>query len=123
MVKKVFFIFSSMALLVDCLLLPFLTEPFVFNQGINKEYVFGVIIVVLVWVGFIRISFVGVKNVKLWKPDGIFISSQRDIDSYYFHLRNSFLIAIVVITGFIFFSLFVIVSQMEIIEKNLRFFF
>lgn len=121
-VKKIIFITLSFFLILDCLFLPFVTAPFVFEEGIKEEYILGIVIVIAFWSHLVWINLKDIKEVKYLSYKNVLIDFSNNQNSYYFHLKMALRIVTLFVSGLILLGLFLIVDQYNLFLKNFHIF-
>lgn len=114
MIKKIIFGIASMFLILDWLLIPFTTEPFVFQDGVDKKYVFGFLITATVWIYLVWLNFTDLHKIDYLSP--IFSKSK---ESYYFHLQTSLRLITAIVIIIIFFGFYSAIEQSDLLLQNL----
>ncbi len=122
LIKKVFFGFISLLLIIDIILLPFVTEPFVFENGISEEYVFGVIIGLIVWSCFVFLNHADLKKIAILSFENTILFAktypEKSKERYYCQLDFFLKVVTAALIIVILFGLFSIVDQYDLMLKN-----
>jgi hypothetical protein len=121
--KKLYGIISFF-LVLDIFLVPFITEPFVFKDGIFEEYILGTIIAILVWSYFLWLNFVDLSKAAIHRFENSIpfskIYSNEDKRRYYIHLVFAMRLITVVLSILILLGIFSVVIQYELLLINFR---
>ena len=126
LIKKIIFGFISLVLLIDIILLPFVTEPFVFENGISEEYVAGVIIVLIVWSCFVFLNHADLKKITILSFENTILFaktySEKSKERYYCQLGLFLKVVTSALAVLILLGLFSIVDQYNLFLKNFHIF-
>jgi hypothetical protein len=121
--KKLYGIISFF-LVLDIFLVPFITEPFVFKDGIFEEYILGTIITILVWSYFLWLNFVDLSKTAIHRFENSIpfskIYSNEDKRRYYIHLVFAMRIITVALSILILLGVFSVIIQHELLLINFR---
>lgn len=126
-VKKIIFGLISLILIIDVIFLPFVTEPFVFVNGINEEYIFGAIIIFIVWTCFIFLNHVNLEKMSILSFEKTILFAkaypEKSKKQYYYQLDFFLKAVTLILMALILFGLFSILDQYNLILKNFHIFF
>ena len=122
-IKKIILLIISVFLIFDCFFLAFITEPFIFDEGVNGDYVVGVIMFVSFYTHLVWINSKDIKKIEYLSYKNLVVNFGNNKNSYYFHLKMGRFLVTVFVSFLIVFGAFVIIVQHELLIKNLHIFF
>lgn len=118
MIKQIIFGITSLLLIFDCFLVPFVTEPFLFKDGVYEQYVFVCIFAIASWSYITWLNFSELEKIKYLFP---FFSEHKC--SYYFHLKIALKAVTTIMIILILLGFYSVVSQHSIAWQNMLKFF
>ena len=123
-IKKIFFGIISFFLVLDIFLVPFVTEPFIFKDGISEKYILGVMMAILIWSYFLWLNFVDLSKTTIHRFENSILFSKLYSDEekrrYYIHLVFSMRIITIALSILILLGGFSLVIQHELLLINFR---
>ena len=124
--ERLFFISISSFLIFDILFLPFVTEPFIFENGVKDSYVFGSIIAVAVWIYLVWLNTTDISQISFLRFENtIFfgkIYSSAEKRRYYFHIKIVLMVITIALSAFILLGTFSIIEQHTLFFRNFSIF-
>ena len=75
-IKKIFFGIISFFFMLDIFLVPFVTEPFIFKDGISEKYILGVMMAILIWSYFLWLNFVDLSKTTIHRFENSILFSK-----------------------------------------------
>ena len=123
-IKKIFFGIISFFFMLDIFLVPFVTEPFIFKDGISEKYILGVMMAILIWSYFLWLNFVDLSKTTIHRFENSVLFSKLYSDEekrrYYIHLVFSMRIITIALSILILLGVFSLVIQHELLLINFR---
>lgn len=123
-IKKIFFSIISCFLTIDILLIPFVTEPFIFKDGIFEEYILGAIMAILVWSYFLWLNFADLSKTAMHRFENSVpfpkLYSDEEKRRYYIHLTFAMKLITAALCILILLGIFSLVIQYELLLINFR---
>ena len=110
--------------MLDIFLVPFVTEPFIFKDGISEKYILGVMMAILIWSYFLWLNFVDLSKTTIHRFENSILFSKLYSDEekrrYYIHLVFSMRIITIALSILILLGVFSLVIQHELLLINFR---
>jgi hypothetical protein len=113
-IKQIIFVITSLLLIFDFLLVPFVTEPFLFKNGIDEQYFFLCIFAIASWSYITWLNFSEMEKIKYLSP---FFC--EDKTRYYFHLRIALKLITTSMIILILLGFYSVIIQCDLAWKNI----